>query len=154
MSSTPLIEDFLSQEHIALVGASRNPKSFANAVLRSLRDGGRTVYPVNSQADGAPIEGTPSYRSLAEVPDPVGGVVVMVPAPQAAAVVRDALDRGIPRVWLHRGVGKGAVSEEAVALCRERGVDVVDGACPLMFDGDVHGVHRLHRFLARRRFAA
>jgi hypothetical protein len=154
MPSKTVIEDFLAQDHIAFVGVSRNPKEFANAVYRNMRDGGRSLYPVNAGADGAPLEGDPSYRSLADVPDPVDGVVVMVPADGAADVVRDAVARGVPRVWLHRGFGRGAVSDEAVELCRAHGIDVVEGACPLMFDGDVRGAHRLHRFLVRGRFAA
>ena len=154
MPSTTLIEDFLAQDHIAFVGVSRNPKEFANAVYRSMRDAGRTLYPVNTDAGGVPIEGDPSYRSLADVPDPVDGVVVMVPADRAVEVVRDAVARGVPRVWLHRGLGRGAVSEDAVELCRVHGIAVVDGACPLRFDGDVGGAHRLHRFFIRGRFAA
>jgi predicted CoA-binding protein len=147
------VEEFLDQKHIAFVGVSREPKAFANAVYRELRDHGRTLYPVNRGTDGGSIEGDPSYRSLAEVPDPIDGVVVMVPATQSADVVRAALDRNIPRVWLYHGVGPGSVSAEAVALCRAAGVPVVDGACPFMFDAPVHSVHRLHRALAGRRVA-
>jgi uncharacterized protein len=154
MPSMHLIEEFLAQVHVAVVGVSRNPKDFSNAVFRALRAGGRTLYPVNPHADGALLEGEPSYRTLADVPEPVDGVLVMVPAAAAADVVRDAIARGIPRVWLHRGAGRGAVSEEAVALCRAAGVDVVDGACPLMFEGEVRNIHRLHRFFVRRRIAA
>jgi predicted CoA-binding protein len=148
------IDEFLAQRHLAFVGVSRDSKQFANAVYRSLRGPGRTLYPVNTASDGEPMEGDASYARLADVPDPVDGVVVMVPAVAAADVVRDAVDRGIPRVWLHRGIGKGAVSAEAVRICRESGVDLVDGACPLMFEEPVGAVHRIHRFLAGRRIAA
>jgi predicted CoA-binding protein len=148
------IDEFLTQQHIAFVGVSRDTKQFANAVYREMRDHGRTMYPVHRDEAVTTIEGDDCYRSLADVPDPVDGVVVMVPASGAEAVVRDAIERGIPRVWLHRGVGTGAVSEDAVVLCREHGVAVVDGACPLMFDEPVGWMHRVHRTLARRRFAA
>ena len=74
------IEDVLAQEHLAVVGVSRDPKQFANGVYRHLRSGGRTLYPVNPAADGAALEGDPSYPSLAAVPEPVVGVLVMVPA--------------------------------------------------------------------------
>ena len=153
MPERKTIEEFLAQRHLALVGVSRDPKQFANAVYRQLRTGGRTIYPVNLAADGDAIEGDRSYRRLDEVPDPVDGVVIMVPAEDAATVVRQALDRGVARVWLHRGAGKGSVSEEAVALCREAGVATVDGACPLMFEEPVRGVHRIHRRLVGRRIA-
>jgi predicted CoA-binding protein len=154
MPTRSTIEDFLAQRHLAFVGVSRDPKQFANTVYRRLRSGGRTLYPVNTAAAGAPIEGDGSYPRLADVPDPVEGVVVMVPASAAAAVVRHAIGRGVPRVWLHRGGGPGSVSDEAVQLCRDAGVAVVDGACRLMFDKPVRGVHWLHRAFAGRRIAA
>jgi hypothetical protein len=100
------------------------------------------------------LEGDVSYARLADVPDPVDGVAVMVPAGAAADVVRDAVDRRIPRVWLHRGIGKGSVSADAVQICQESGVALVDGACPLMFIEPVNGVHRIHGLLAGRRIAA
>lgn len=154
MPDRATIEDFLAQRHLAFVGVSRDQHQFANAVYRRLRSGGRVLYPVNTPAAGAPIEGDKSFTTLAQVPDPVDGVLVMVPSPAVAEVVRDAIARGIPRVWLHRGAGKGSVSEEAVRLCREAGVAVVDGACPLMFEEPVRGVHWLHKAISGRRFAA
>jgi predicted CoA-binding protein len=78
----------------------------------------------------------------------------MVPAVAAATVVRRAVERGVPRVWLHRGVGRGSVSEEAVQVCRDNGIAVVDGACPLMFNEPVRGIHRIHGLMASRRIAA
>jgi predicted CoA-binding protein len=154
MPERKTIDDFLAQNHLALVGVSRDSKQFANAVYRSLRAGGRVLYPVNPAAGGGDLEGDRSYPKLADVPDPIDGVVVMLPAEAAVEVVSDAIDRGIPRVWLHRGVGAGAVSPEAVKLCRDHGVSVVDGACPLMFEQPVRGIHRIHRLLAGRRIAA
>lgn len=148
MPERTTIDEFLAQRSLAVVGVSRDGGQFANAVYRQLRDGGRTLYPVNREAGGAPLEGDPSYPDLASVPDPVDGVLVMVPAPAAAEVADQAIARGIPRVWLHRGIGRGSVSDEALARCRDAGVPVVDGACPLMFEEPVRGVHRLHRALS------
>ncbi len=152
MPSRTAIDDFLAQEHLAFVGASRDPKEFANSVYRRLREGGRTMYPVHREA--AEVEGDRAVARLADVPDPVDGVVIMAPPGTEVELTREALERGIPRVWLHRGAGQGPVPAEAVALCEEAGVPVVDGACPLMFEGHVGGVHRLHRYIVRRRIAA
>jgi predicted CoA-binding protein len=154
MPERKTIEDFLAQQHLAFVGVSRDSKQFANSIYRRLRSGGRVMYPVNPAADGAAVEGDPSYRRLAEITDPVDGVIVMVPASAAADVVQQAIDRGIRRVWLHRGVGTGSVSPEAVKLCQDNGIAVVDGACPLMFEAPVRGVHRIHKLLAGHRIAA
>ena len=152
MPSRDVIDRFLAQRHLAFVGVSREPKAFANSVYRRLRDDGRVLYPVHLTAEQ--IEGDRCYPRLADVPDPVDGVVVMVRPEGAVEVAQDAIDRGIRRVWFHRGLGSPAVPAEAVELCRAHGVEVVDGACPLMFVEPVRGVHRLHRGFARRRFAA
>jgi len=152
MPGRATIEDFLAQRELAFVGVSRDPKAFGNVVYRAMRDAGHRLHPVHPTAEV--LEGDACVPSLADVPRTVGGVVVLVPADAAVDVVRDALDAGVPRVWLHRGAGPGAVSDEAVRLCAARGVPVVDGACPLMFLDPVRGVHRLHRALSRRRFAA
>ena len=69
------------------------------------------------------------------------------------AFVERGADAGVHGVWMHRGGGQGAVSDEALALCRERGLEVVDGECPFMFlsrSGVVHGVHRFFRRLGGR----
>lgn len=113
MPSMHAIEHFLAQEHLAFVGASRDSRQFANSIYRHLRAGGRTMSPVNRNPGVTTIEGDRCYERLTDVPDPVDGVVVMVPAQDAAGVVRDAVQRGIPRVWLHRGLGPNSVSAEA-----------------------------------------
>jgi len=152
MPSQAIIERFLSQPNLAFVGVSRDHKQFANSVYRHLRDGGHTMYPVNAHTDT--IEGDPSYRRLADVPSPVDGVVVMVPEAAVADVVREAVACAIPRVWLHRGAGQKPVPADAVQICLDHGIEVVDGACPLMFESPVRGIHRLHHLMIRRRFAA
>ena len=154
MSTATAAHEFLHLNHIAFVGASRNPKSFAAGVYRHLRDAGHTLYPVNDSVEESTIEGDPCFRHLSDVPDDVEGVFVMVPAPNAAGVVGDAIGRGIHHVWLHRGFGPGSVSEDAIRLCEENDVSVVAGACPFMFDEPPAGIHRLHRVLAEHRLSA
>jgi predicted CoA-binding protein len=151
MPSRASIDRFLQGERLAIVGVSRNPKAFANAVAREFRDRGYEIFPVNPNADE--VEGLHCYRAIAELPD-VDGVVVMVPASDAASVVEQCAARNIERVWLHRGSGPGSVSPEAVRAALSAGIDVVDGACPLMFLPDTGWIHRVHRRFARRRIAA
>jgi predicted CoA-binding protein len=109
------------RRHLAVVGVSRDPKQFANGVSRQLRAGGRVLYPVNRAAGGEALEGDRSYARLADVPDPVDRVLVVVAAQATVGVVLEAIDSGIPRVWSHRGVGNGSVSSEATEKCRDNG---------------------------------
>jgi predicted CoA-binding protein len=138
---------FLSAGRIAVVGASDEPKNFGRAIAAALRDHGIDTVAVHPKATS--VAGVPCYRSVAAVPGRVDGVIVMVPSESAAGVVRACVDRGVPRVWLFKGAGPGAVSDEAVQLCRDHDIAVIPGACPLMFLEPVRGVHKVHRALRR-----
>ena len=68
-------------------------------------------------------------------------------------VVRECAQAGIPRIWMYRATGKGAVDQKAVAFCEENGIDVVAGECPFLFlpkTGLIHRAHRLCRKLTGR----
>lgn len=152
MPSTRAIQDFLDQRHVAVVGVSRDSRGFANTVFRALVQRGYDAIPVNPNA--VELEGRKCYASVRHVPDPLDGVLVMVNARAALAVIDDCVYRGVERIWLHRGAGQGACSEAALATCRAHGIDVVDGACPMMFLDHPGFVHRVHRVMLRRRLAA
>lgn len=137
------IDDFLAQKRVALVGVSRNSKQFANMVYRALKQRGYQVLPINPNADR--VEGDRCYPDVCQLPEPVDGAIIMLPPARVAEVVRQCAEAGIPRVWM----GLQSVSPEAVQLCREKGIAVVDGACPMMFAEPVGFGHRCHRFIMK-----
>lgn len=141
---------FLASGRLAVVGASDARDSFGRTVYEALRDHGVDVVAVHPA--GGTVSGEACHRSLVEVPGQIDGAIVMVAAPASTEVVREVADRGIPRVWLFKGVGgAGAASADAVAAAEELGLDVVAGACPLMFLEPVGLVHRVHRAVRRAR---
>lgn len=144
MTHEMVVERFLAQHRFALIGASNNPRSFSNTIYRELRSHGYEVVPVNPNDEV--VEGDRCYPDLASVPGVVDGVMVMLPKAASADVVRACIERRVGHVWLFRGIGgAGAVSDEALDLCREHGIHVVAGACPLMFLEPVAWFHRAHR---------
>ena len=140
MKSKGSIDAFLAEPAIAVVGVSRSGKGFGNAAVRELRRKGYRIHPVNPQADL--VDGERCYRSLAELPEPVGAVLVVVPPEQALTVVREAARAGIRRVWLQQG----AESPLVTLACDELGLDVIAGECILMFAKPT-GVHNAHRWV-------
>jgi predicted CoA-binding protein len=141
-------EEFLAHRRLAVVGASDDPKNFGRVIYRELRSHGHEPVAVNPNA--TMVEGDPCYPDLASAPSGLEGAIVMVPRGQAADVVRDCAASGIPRVWLFQGIGgPGSVSDEAVALAGELGLELVAGACPLMFLEPVGWFHRAHRAVRR-----
>jgi uncharacterized protein len=137
---TEAAEEFLSHQRIAVAGVSRDPKQPANLVYRRLREAGHEVFAVNPNADEA--EGDPCFASVADLPVRVDGVVVVTTPDVAEQVVADCAAAGIERVWLHRGMGAGSVSDGAIAACREHDICVIPGGCPNMFGETSDAGHR------------
>lgn len=141
--------DFLSHRRLAVAGVSRKGDTAANGIYRALRDAGYRVFPLNPNA--AEVEGDPCFPSVGAIPGGVDGVIVATHPDVAAEVVRECALLRVPRVWLHRSFGQGSVSEEAVELARSEGLDVIDGACPLMFLEPVDLGHRCIRWILNAR---
>ena len=139
-TSQRLVDAFLAEPALALVGASRSGEKFGNQILRELRAQGRTVWPLHPAAEV--IDGVPCYAHYRDLPHPPGGTIVCVSPADAVTAVRDAAEAGVRRVWLQQG----AESPYVVNLCAELGLEVVAGACILMF-ASPHGIHRAHRAL-------
>ncbi len=149
MSAIPApIADFLTAKRIAVAGVSRSGRAPANAIFQRLRHCGYDVVPVNPNA--SELEGVRAYPNLASVPGTVDGLLIATHPSVAASLVQEAAARGIKRVWFHRSFGAGSVSEEAVAVCRDRGIEPIVGGCPLMYCQPVDLGHRLMCWWLRR----
>jgi hypothetical protein len=119
-------DDFLAQDVLAVAGVSRHGRGFGYKVWKHLKSKGIRVYAINPGADS--IDGETVYASVRELPEPVGGVVTVVPPERTLDVVRDCIGVGIPRVWMQ----PGSESDAAIQLARDSGLDVISGACLLM----------------------
>jgi len=136
--------EFLADRRVAVTGVSRNAGGHgSNAVYQRLRQRGYEVFAVNPNADT--VEGARSYHALAEIPGGVDWVVIGTKPETAESTVRECVDLGIKRVWMHRGPGGGSVSKAAAEYGRQHGVTVIDGGCPCMFGPTADGGHKVMR---------
>jgi predicted CoA-binding protein len=146
--TTPeLINDFLKQKRLAVVGVSRNPSDFSRMLFREFLQEGYDVVPVNPQVEE--LEGRPCFSRVSDIAPPVEGALLMTPPELSEQVVRDCLVAGITSVWMFRALGRGAIHPHAVALCHEKGIRLIEGYCPFMFFSHPGFVHRLHGFFMR-----
>ena len=145
--SLEVIEDFLAQKRIAMVGISREPKEFSVMLFKELCHRGYDVVPVNPHTPN--VLGQPCFARVQDVQPPVDGALLMTSPEVTEAAVEDCAQAGIRRVWMYRAAGSGAVSQKAVAFCQEHGIQVVPGECPFMFLPAAGGIHRLHGFLRK-----
>jgi predicted CoA-binding protein len=138
--------EFLASQRVAVTGVSRTPSSHGgNVVYQRLRDRGFQVFAVNPNA--TEVEGDRAYPNLAAIPGGVGAVVIATAPEHAEATMRECVELGINKVWMHRGPGGGSVSPAATAYGREHGVTVIDGGCPCMFDPTADVGHKVMRFV-------
>src|SRR4030042_2485781 len=116
MITRAMIDEFLTQPSLAIVGASRKAEKFGNSAFKELKTKGYQLYLVHPSAEI--IQGEQSYPSLKALPHKVDGVLISVPPAQAEMVVREAHEAGINHVWLQQG----AESAAAIQYCQENGM--------------------------------
>jgi hypothetical protein len=147
MNVPSAVAGFLGCRRLAVAGVSRDPRQAANAIYRKLLASGYDVVPINPRA--TEVEGAACYpdpRSLPEAPE---GLIVASPPAASLDLVRQCAECGIPRIWFHRSIGAGSVSEEAVRECREREIACIVGGCPLMYCEPVDPFHGCLRWVLR-----
>jgi predicted CoA-binding protein len=80
------------------------------------------------------------------IPGGVEGAVIVTRPEVTAQVVHECADAGVKQVWMHRGMGN-SVSDDAVKFCRENGIAVIPGACPMMYCEPVDFAHKCLRWI-------
>lgn len=87
-----------SPKSVAVIGASANPSKFGYQILQLLQNEGfeGRIYPVNARYEH--IMGLRCYGSLADLPEAPDVAVVVVPAEQVLASVRECVRRGVKGV--------------------------------------------------------
>jgi hypothetical protein len=134
-----LVEDFLAQEKIAVVGVSDERETGCNLAYRKFKENGYAVSAVNPRITA--FEGDPCYPDLGSIPEKPDAVFILTNPKVTEQVVQQCVDLGIQRVWMHclMGTKPGvaasmtSVSPEAVRMCRENGITVIPGSCPNQF---------------------
>ena len=149
---TPALEakvhDFLAQRRIAIVGVSRDNSRHpvANLICRRLKKTGHDVFPVNPNLQS--FEGERCYPDVQSIPGGVDGAVIVTRPETTQRIVRACGDAGVRRVWMHQSMAKGSsVSPEAVEYCHQHSIDVIAGACPMMFGDGVDFGHTCMRWV-------
>jgi predicted CoA-binding protein len=128
-STSTLINEFLRLPSVAVVGISSNRQTIANAVYKKLRNGRRTVYAVGRNSSS--FDGDQCYPDLASLPAPANGVFIAARPENVEQLIDDCIAGNIERVWIHN-----------IQKCRDHGIALIPGACPMMFVDDADVGHR------------
>ncbi len=113
---------------VAVVGVSPNPVRPSYFVARYLGLKGKRVIPVNPGHAGEMLFGEPVVATVRDLPPEVDMLDVFRRSEHVAPLVREALDHlpNLKTIWLQIGV----TSDEARAMCAERGVTFIQNRCP------------------------
>lgn len=141
MTSKTLVEDFISQKNIAVIGVSRKKTKFGNAIYKEMKKKDYKVFPVNPNCSD--FEGDKCYPNLSSIPENIDGVVINIPPQKAVDVLKDVNGAGIKRVWLQQG----SQSDEAVKYCEDNNINCVSNECIIMFTKPLGFVHRVHKWI-------
>jgi len=143
-----IIRAFVEDKKVAVVGASPNKENFGLYLTKELGKKAYQVIPVNPKYKE--VANIPCVPTVKDLPGDVHSVILAVPPSLTEEIVEQCIATPIKRVWMIRGMGRGAYSESAYQRCRDKQIDVVYGFCPLMFYGE--GMHKFH-FWLRKTFA-
>ena len=108
---------------IAVVGLSANwyrPSFFA---AKYMREHGYRVIPVNPQYES--VLGEKCYKSLRDIPEPVGIVDCFRRSEEIPALADEAIAIGAKVLWMQLGVSNAAARAKAEAA----GLEVVEDRC-------------------------
>lgn len=149
-----MVQDFLAQKKIAVVGVSDKRETGCNLAYRKFKEAGYAVSGVNPRL--TTFEGDPCYPDLQSIPGKPDAVFILTNPQVTEQIVQQCVDLGIKHVWMHclMGTKPGlatsmtSVSQEAVRMCQENGITVIPGSCPNQFLKPDFG-HRLMRMMMR-----
>lgn len=118
---------------IAVIGASRTPKSVGNDLVKNLVQQGYRgqIYPVNPQADE--LYGQRVYPTVRQLPGEVDLALIAVPAKFVPQVLTEAADKGAKGAIIisagFKEVGQLELEQEVARICRERQVALIGPNC-------------------------
>jgi len=134
-----MVGDFLAQKKVAVVGVSDKRDTGCNLAYNKFKENGYQVYPVNPRI--SEFEGDPCYPDLKSIPEKPDAVFILASPKVTDQIIQQCVELGIKHVWMHCMMGTKpglvqsmtSVSQDAVRICRENGIQVIPGSCPNQF---------------------
>jgi len=134
-------EEFWNHKNFALVGHTGSARKFPLQTYTGLKQNGKTVYAIDP--GGGQIDGDVAYPDFASLPGEVDCAVLEVPKDETKEWVEKAADAGIKKLWIHQKLD----TPEAVALAKEKGIDVITGTCAVMYVTPGVTYHSIHKWI-------
>ncbi len=155
-----LVQDFLAQKTIAVVGVSDKRETGCNLNYKKFKESGYRLYAVNPRI--STYDGVPCYPDLKSIPEKLDAVFMLTSPKVTKEIVQQCVDLGIKRVWMHclmgtkpgLSAGTTSASQSAVEMCGVNGIVVIPGSCSAQFlkpdfsHGMMRGLWKMFGFLS------
>ena len=118
---------FNKDEHIAVIGVSKNTKKFGRIVFDTFKKKGYRVVPVNPllKKTGEDI----CYNSVESLPDNVTKALILTKPEQTDKILYELAKKGINDVWIQQMSN----SKNSFSIADELKINAVFKHCCLMF---------------------
>lgn len=134
-----LVQNFLAQKKIAVVGVSDKRETGCNLAYTKFKENGHQVFAVNPRI--STFNGDACYPDLKSLPEKPDAVFLLTNPKVTEQVIQQCVDLGIKHVWMHcmmgtkpgLAAGMTSVSQSAVEVCEANGIEVIPGSCPNQF---------------------
>ena len=134
-----LVQDFLAQKKIAIVGVSDKRDTGCNLAYKKFKENGYQVFAVNPRI--SMYDGSQCYPDLKSIPGKPDAVFILTSPNVTEQIVQQCVDLGIKHVWMHCMMGTKpglaasmtSVSQSAVEMCKANDIAVIPGSCPNQF---------------------
>jgi len=134
-----LVNSFLGQKKIAVVGVSDKRETGCNMAYKKFKESGYQVFAVNPRISA--YEGDTCYPDLKSIPDKPEAVFILASPKVTEQIVNQCVELGIKHVWMHcmmgtkpgLAAGMTSVSPSAVEMCKANGIELIPGSCPNQF---------------------
>lgn len=127
---------------IAVAGFSDKKNKFGNSVLKALIKKGAEVHPVHHRMDK--FEDLPCVKKISEISPVPHSLYISMQPDKAQFLINEAIELGVKNIWFQQGSDFHRLAE----IARDKGINVIENKCIMMYAEPVKGIHAFHRFLS------
>ena len=106
----------MSENRIAVIGATHKRERYANKAIRAYRDAGFTVYPVHPREEE--VEGIKVFKKVSDLPEEVETASLYIPPAAGMQIIEQIAQKGIKKVYFN----PGTESDDLVAKAKQLGI--------------------------------
>ncbi|MCE1188382.1 MAG: CoA-binding protein [Ignavibacteria bacterium] len=132
-------KNFSSGKKFLLAGVKNTSQGFGFQAVQELTRRGISITIVHPEATKIGAFNCIQWSHV--LPGQYDGIIITTRPAFTKIVLQKAAELQIKNIWMQ----SGSENAETIELAKKLGLNVVSGKCILMYLGDVHGFHNIHK---------